>query len=161
MLYIDGHGSHVNMRFLTWANEHRILVAVYPPHSTHRLQPLDVSLFSPLANYYSQELNTWLYNTGARIRMTKREFYGLFKPAFRRAMTEKNIESGWKKTGLFPFDPEAVLAKIKIPKPDRPSTSDSESSNSTVYSSSNIRKVRHLSPAALNPFLWPVPIAII
>ena len=57
LLFIDGHGSHVNIPFLDWCLEHRILVAVYPPHSTHRLQPLDVSLFNPLANYYSQELN--------------------------------------------------------------------------------------------------------
>jgi hypothetical protein len=57
LLYIDGHGSHVNMKFLTWCKEHKVIVAVYPPHSTHRLQPLDIGLFSPLANYYSQELN--------------------------------------------------------------------------------------------------------
>lgn len=53
LLFIDGHGSYVNILFLDWCLEHRILVAVYPPHLTHQLQPLDVSLFNPLANYYS------------------------------------------------------------------------------------------------------------
>jgi hypothetical protein len=56
LLIVDGHGSHINMNFLNWCDKHRILVAVYPPHTTHRLQPLDVSLFRPLANYYSQLL---------------------------------------------------------------------------------------------------------
>jgi DDE superfamily endonuclease len=54
LLIIDGHGSHINIRFLNWCEENRVLVAVFLPHSTYRLQPLDVALFSPLATYYSQ-----------------------------------------------------------------------------------------------------------
>jgi hypothetical protein len=57
LLLVDGHGSHINMRFLDYCRKHSILVAVYPPHTTHRLQPLDVGLFSPLATFYSQELD--------------------------------------------------------------------------------------------------------
>src|SRR4051794_6719378 len=49
LLVVDGHGSHINMKFLDYCDFHRILVAVYPPRSTHRLQPLDVSLFAPFA----------------------------------------------------------------------------------------------------------------
>jgi hypothetical protein len=37
MLYVDGHGSHLNMRFLDYCLLHRILVINYPLHSTHRL----------------------------------------------------------------------------------------------------------------------------
>ena len=45
------------MKFLDWCEQNKVLVTLYPSHSTHRLQPLDVSLFNPLANYYSQNLN--------------------------------------------------------------------------------------------------------
>ena len=78
LLIIDGHGSHVNMRFLEWALQQRILVAVFPPHSTHRLQPLDVCLFSPLAVYYGQELNRYMYNCQGISTITKRDFFRLF-----------------------------------------------------------------------------------
>jgi hypothetical protein len=61
LLFIDGHGSHVNLRFLNWCVDNKILIAIYPPHSTHRLQPLDVSMFGPLGIFYSQELNDWLH----------------------------------------------------------------------------------------------------
>jgi len=37
LLFVDGHLSYLNMRFLNWCNRHRIYVAIYPPHSTHRL----------------------------------------------------------------------------------------------------------------------------
>jgi len=53
LLILDGHGSHCTLNFLEWCRSNRILVAVFPPHSTHRLQPLDVRLFRPLATYYS------------------------------------------------------------------------------------------------------------
>ena len=78
LLLVDGHGSHLNMPFLDWCDQHKIIVAVYPPHSTHRLQPLDVSLFSPLANYYSQQLNQWIHDTQGLCKLNKRHFFGLF-----------------------------------------------------------------------------------
>jgi hypothetical protein len=37
LLIVDGHSSHVNMQFIDYADTNRILLAVFPPHSTHRL----------------------------------------------------------------------------------------------------------------------------
>ena len=115
-----------------------------PPHSTHRLQPLDVSLFNPLANYYSQELNKWIHDTAGLCRITKREFYGLFRAAWRRVFTETNILSGWRKTGLQPLDPDLILNQVKPAAFEWPGTSGSALSTSTIYSASNIRQVRRL-----------------
>jgi hypothetical protein len=53
LLLLDGHSSHINLAFCQKALASNILVCVYPPHTTHRLQPLDVSVFRPLAHYYS------------------------------------------------------------------------------------------------------------
>jgi hypothetical protein len=56
LLILDRHGSHVNMEFIEYCHNNRILLAVYPPHSTYTLQPLDVALFKPLSAAYSQAL---------------------------------------------------------------------------------------------------------
>jgi DDE superfamily endonuclease len=37
LLLVDGHSSHLNMRFIDYATANRIILAVLPPHSTHRL----------------------------------------------------------------------------------------------------------------------------
>jgi hypothetical protein len=37
LLFVDGHGSHVTLKFFEGAPAHKLLVAVYPPHSTHML----------------------------------------------------------------------------------------------------------------------------
>ena len=48
LLLLDGHGSHLTMEFLNYCHDNKILLAVFPPHSTHTLQPLDVGMFTPL-----------------------------------------------------------------------------------------------------------------
>jgi len=53
LLIVDGHNSHLNMRFIDYADRNRILLVFLPPYLSHRLQPLDVGLFSPLVTYYS------------------------------------------------------------------------------------------------------------
>ena len=63
LLIIDGHSSHVNMAFITQAIAYNILIVVFPPHSTHRLQPLDVSVFSPLAKAYSDGLDEYIHSS--------------------------------------------------------------------------------------------------
>ena len=112
------------MRFLEYCNKHWILVTVYPPHLTHRLQPLDVSLFSLLAIYYSQELNQFLHKSEGFCSLTKRDFFWLFWAAFGKAFTTSNIESGWKRTGLYPFESSVILDKFPTNKDNRPSLSE-------------------------------------
>jgi hypothetical protein len=74
LLLVDGHSSHVNMKFINWANHHRIIIMVLPPHLMHRLQPLDVSLFSPLAIAYSNQISKLMSNSFGLVSMTKRMF---------------------------------------------------------------------------------------
>ena len=145
LLFVDGHGSHINMRFLDWCIAYKILVAVYPPHSTHRLQPLDVSLFSPLAIAYSKQLDQEIHESQGLSSVTKRDFFRLFWPAFINSFTSKNILSGWAKTGINPLDPEVVLGTLESREEaiiKRPTSATS--SSSSALSASDWRKVRAL-----------------
>jgi len=133
LLLLDGHGSHMTMEFLEWCSLHRILVAIYPPHLM--LQPLDVSMFNPLAHYYSEELNKWIHDTQGTSKLGKAHFFSLFWPAFQRAFTAQNIASAWQKTGLFSFNPEQVLSQIRpLGLVSRPSSSDSTHSGALLSS---------------------------
>ena len=94
LLIVDGHASHVNWEFLQTCDRLRILVCILPPHTTHRLQPLDVSLFQPLATAYSRGINTLMYNRESHVHITKRLFWPLFRDAWKASFTLANIESG-------------------------------------------------------------------
>lgn len=131
LLIVDGHSSHINMAFLEWCEMHRIIVAVFPPHSTHRLQPLDVSLFSPLSTAYTSELVKWTSKTQGLVSMSKRNFWNIFWAAWEASFVEKNVESGWRRTGLRPFDPDVVLSQLKK-QPDPSSDTDSNTSTSSA-----------------------------
>ena len=143
LLFVDGHGSHVTLKFLEWAQAHKILVAVYPPHSTHRLQPLDVGCFAPLATYYSQLLDRQTRLSEGQTRMTKRDFFRCFYPAWQEAFTAKTVSSSWCKTGLIPFNPGLVLNKLQPRSQKEPTPRGSSSSSSTCWDSpSGLRKLR-------------------
>lgn len=124
-------------------------MAVFPPHSTHRLQPLDVSLFRPLETYYSQELDHHTRLSQGLTALTKRDLFKNFYSAYDIPFTEDNIKSGWHKTGLEPFDPEQVLKIFKKEEaeeedalPDR-APSDSHSS-CCLDSPSAMRTIRRI-----------------
>ncbi|KJZ70309.1 hypothetical protein HIM_10316 [Hirsutella minnesotensis 3608] len=94
-----------------------------------KLRPLDVSLFGPLSIAYTNQLIQWTAKTQGLIGLSKREFWSLFWDAFGSSFSAENIASGWKRTGLLPFDPEVVLSQITEKTED-----DSESGNSSVDS---------------------------
>lgn len=147
LLFVDGHGSHLNMKFLNWCERHRILLAIYPPHSTHRLQPLDVSVFAPLAHHYSQGLDSLIRQSEGRTTMSKRDFFAIFWSSFEKAFTAKNIASAWSKTGILPFDPQKVLSIFSTADEDTSGRQSAErpasgSSSSTFDSPSKAKRVR-------------------
>jgi hypothetical protein len=48
LLLLDGHRSHLMARFIAFCIDKSIDLVVLPPHTSHILQPLDISVFSPL-----------------------------------------------------------------------------------------------------------------
>ena len=45
---MDGHSSHITANVIAYCIEHMIDLLILPPHMLHMLQPLDVSMFSPV-----------------------------------------------------------------------------------------------------------------
>ena len=117
------------------------MLAIYPPHSTHTLQPPDVCMFKPLSTAYSKGLSYFMDKCQGLSSITKRDFFRLFNRAWIALFTKKNILSAFNKTGLEPWDPQRVLCRFDKPQPDRPSSS--ESSNS-VLSAGDWRKIERL-----------------
>lgn len=67
LLILDGHNSHTTLKFALYAESRNIAVLILPPHTTQRLQPLDVGVFSHLAYAWKKEVKLW-DSTGGCIR---------------------------------------------------------------------------------------------
>ena len=48
VLIIDGFTGHSRLDFIEYCIMFDILLVIFPPYSTHTLQPLDVGVFQPL-----------------------------------------------------------------------------------------------------------------
>lgn len=104
LLLVDGHSSHKSLEVITFAKENGVVLFCFPPHCTHRVQPLDVSFYSPLRTFYNQELTTWLKNHPGRT-VTHFQVAEIFNPAYMKAATVKNATSGFSATGICPLNP--------------------------------------------------------
>lgn len=60
LLILDNHESHKDFRGLQMAVDNGITILSLPPHSSHKLQPLDIiSVFGPLSKYNECSLLSW------------------------------------------------------------------------------------------------------
>lgn len=115
LLVLDGHATHTkNIKLLDIAKENHIHILVIPPHTSHRLQPLDVGFMAPLSIYYEQEVKCWLRNNPGKV-VTLYEVGKLFGTAFQRAATVQNAISAFKNTGICPFNPHVFPEELFCP----------------------------------------------
>ncbi|TVY32850.1 hypothetical protein LSUB1_G008693, partial [Lachnellula subtilissima] len=101
LLILDGHGSHETTEFMWLCFQYKIQLLFLPPHTSHVLQPLDLSIFSPLKAAYRKELSNLSLLTDST-PVGKRNFLRCYKKARDASLTSSNIKAGWKATGLWP-----------------------------------------------------------
>ena len=141
LLLIDGHKSHMGLELVDLCRENSIIMFCLPPHTTHALQPLDVSVFKSLKDHYSKSVRS-LTLARKNFVVTKREFARIIKSPFERAFSIPNIKAGFAKCGVYPFNRNAVPIMKMMPSSlhDSPlnfSSSDSSSDLAAPSSSSS------------------------
>jgi len=105
LVILDGHASHKSLEAITLAKDNSITLLTIPPHTSHKLQPLDVSFFGPLKTRYNRELDKWMVtNPGKRI--TDYEIAELFAHAYEATASLDKAKNGFQKTGIFPYNPD-------------------------------------------------------
>ncbi|CAG5055147.1 unnamed protein product [Parnassius apollo] len=104
LLLLDGHTSHTkNLDAIKYAKENNVVLLSLPAHTSNKLQPLDTSFFRPLSCYYIDETEKWLRTNPGR-RVTVFQISMLFGKAYARAASIATAESGFRSTGIYPFN---------------------------------------------------------
>jgi len=122
LLIVDGHGSHITWSFIKYCDRNRILLLVFPPHSTHTLQPLDVALFSPLGTSYTNQLTEHLHSTQGLVGVKKRDFFRLFYESWTCTFTPSLILKAFEVTGLSPPNAAVIVDKFRNKRRQLPRT---------------------------------------
>lgn len=103
LLIMDNHESHLSLQGLDFCNENGIIVLTLPPHTSNRLQPLDRSVFGPFKKFFSSNVNSWM-NSNPNVTLNIYALPKLCSSAWDRGATPENIKSGFRATGIVPFD---------------------------------------------------------
>lgn len=79
--------------------------------TTHLMQPLDVAFFRPLKVYWRSILEDWRKQSRSRGSIPKEQFLSLLSRLYKLLQNrgKENTSAGFRKTGLCPFNPQAVL----------------------------------------------------
>ncbi|TIC95880.1 Tigger transposable element-derived protein 2 [Colletotrichum higginsianum] len=126
LLVVDGHGSHTTTDFMWLCYINNIHLLFLPPHTSHVLQPLDQSVFSPVKAAYRKELG-YLSQWNDSTIVGKRNFIGCYQKARTAGMTMQNIRSGWKWTGLWPVSmAKPLMSSLLLPTTPKPSASSDQ-----------------------------------
>jgi hypothetical protein len=80
-------------------------IVCLPPHSSHKMQPLDLAFMKPLKIFYCQEIELWLKNNFPPT-VTICQVGKLFGSAYLRAATVETAINGFRKTSSSSEDSE-------------------------------------------------------
>jgi hypothetical protein len=111
---LDGHNLHVTIEVVEKAKEVGLHLVTLPSYTSHVLQPLDVSVFGPFKHAFRIYRDIWAMNNkgkGAK-KVVLAEWVS---NALGRALTSKNIQSGFRATGIYPLNSHAMDSKIGPP----------------------------------------------
>ncbi len=106
MLLMDSFESHCTLDFIDFCEQHKIVPFCIPPHSTQLLQPLDVVLFRSCKKAHRDILNEAMQSCCANF--DKLEFLHALKRIRQKAFSATSIASAFRRTGIYPLNPEVV-----------------------------------------------------
>ncbi|KAK6306978.1 hypothetical protein J4Q44_G00221260 [Coregonus suidteri] len=128
-----------------------VILLCLPPHCTHVLQPLDVAYFGPLKAEFSKVAGD-LSHFDHPYMVNNSEFARVFRYPYQRCKDMRYVVEGFKKCGLFPFDPSAIEGSRLMPSRSLPGpTTASPGTSSTVPSISTSSPVTTGGPSAPAP----------
>ena len=103
LLLLDNHSSHLSIETVVFAKNNGVVMLSFPPHCTHKLQPLDVSVFGPFKKYLASAQDAWLRNNPGQT-ISIYEIPKIVAIALPLGATCSNIINGFAKTGIFPYN---------------------------------------------------------
>ncbi|XP_062554431.1 uncharacterized protein LOC134219646 [Armigeres subalbatus] len=104
LLLLDGHASHVkNLTLIEKARNNNVTILCFPPHCSHKLQPLDVAFMGPFKTNVSLSIEKYLKQNPGKV-VTLNEISSLVGNAFSQTAVPATAINGFRKTGIVPFN---------------------------------------------------------
>ena len=112
LLLLDGHSSHYCPETIQLASEEDVILFALPPNTTHLTQPLDKGVFGPCKIHWRRVCHDFRVSHLGQV-VNIYNFSKLFSKAWIESMTSVNITSGFKTTGIYPLNRNAVKLPLQ------------------------------------------------
>lgn len=89
LLFLDVHANHKTLDSINVCLENDIIMTTFPPHTSNKLQSLDVGVFGPFKVYLSAEMEKYMTNQPELCQRTN------YKISFLKAFSPTNILEGF------------------------------------------------------------------
>lgn len=111
VLIYDGHSSHTSIGLVEKAIQAGVVILKLPAHTSHLLQPMDLSVFKPLKQQYDEAIIKWQRKNYGK-KLPKSVFSTIISQVWKE-LSEEVIKNGFRKAGIFPFC-DSVIPKDKF-----------------------------------------------
>ena len=121
-----------------------------PPHTTHESQPLDTCVFKLLKQNWQEACHYYIQANPGKI-VTQFTFSALLNEAWGKTMVPNIISSGFKRSGIYPFNPNAIDYSIygsMFEKQSHSETSSIPTNTSSVTKSSEKQPQKVFQPTS-------------
>ena len=137
MLVLDAHGFHISLTLVTTARHHNTIIFCLPPHTTHILQPLDVSCFRTVKREWGRILKNYKTERCEAV-VSKKSFPSLLKQLWEASLHPEHLVSGFRAAGIHPLNSKAIAwekLQPSLPYANPSSTSEDIQSSATPITS--------------------------
>ena len=116
VIFFDGHNSHITYKTMIACSQKNVHIICLPPNTSSALQPLDVAVYGPVKLAWKEILSTFFRETNCS-SVRKTNFFPLLNQLWKQCFVNKPqyIINGFKKTGLFPLNKDAVPKSKLMP----------------------------------------------
>lgn len=119
LIVLDGYGAHTNTgHALQMCRENNIVVLKMPSHTSHALQPLDVSVFAPYKKTFKRTVVEYMRGTGQS--PNKYVLAKIVNAAWNETLEFKGVtgetyaQVGMRRTNIHPFREDWIEANAEL-----------------------------------------------
>jgi hypothetical protein len=103
VLLLDNHESHVSLEAYELCRKHGVTMVSFAPHTPHRCQPLDLTVYGSLKTTHSKRCAEWMATHPSK-RITQYEVAELFGDAYNKIASVDKCVSSFRTSGCWPLN---------------------------------------------------------
>ncbi|KAL8384996.1 hypothetical protein RB599_007047 [Gaeumannomyces hyphopodioides] len=110
-LLLDGFAGHLGIEVIDYCQRFDIQLNILPSHSTHRMQPMDVGVFT----HFKRAHQNVLFDVVERgeISFSRSDFIEALGPLWKQTFTRGHVLTGFEDSGIWPLNPAKIIGDME------------------------------------------------